>query len=146
MDPNGTNVTMECRPLRNVGIGGARHCGVTVWHWSKDCPPKKIIDRQFSTPGWRTGPTTDATNPTYTADEDTFNHPGGANSNYEIPVPNSMTSNQFDSAVINSGDSYHNPFYLPWGPNSNTAAANIIMDAGGAVPIVPGAVGEFWPF
>jgi RHS repeat-associated protein len=143
-DQFGTNVTMTCRPLRNVGISSARHCGVIVWHWSKDCPPKKIIDRQFSTPGWSTGPTSNTHDPTYIADQNSFNNPGGVNTNYEIPVPESMTSNQFDAAVIGSGDSFHNPYYLPWGPNSNTAAAGIIIDAGGTVPNVPGAFGEFW--
>lgn len=141
-DAFGTNVTMTCRPLRNTGV--ATHCGVVVWHWSKDCPPKKIIDRQFSTPGWSTGPTRDSNNPTYVADLEAFNNPGGANVNYGIPVPESMTSIQFDAAVISSGDSFHNPWYNPFGPNSNTAAAGIIISAGGTVPNVPGAVGEFW--
>jgi len=144
IDPQGTNVTMECRPLRNMGI--AEHCGVTVWHWSNDCPPRKIIDKQFSTPGWSTGPTQDETNPTYVADEYAFNNPGGGNTNYDIPVPASLTSDQFDSAVISSGDSYQNPYYWPTGPNSNTAAAGIITGAGGTAPDVPGAVGEFWPY
>jgi len=141
-DPFGTNVTMTCRPLRNTGV--ATHCGMVVWHWSNDCPPKKIIDRQFSTPGWSTGPTRDSNNPTYVADLEAFNNSGGANVNYGIPVPESMTSNQFDAAVISSGDNFHNPWYNPFGPNSNTASAGIIIDAGGTVPNVPGAVGEFW--
>ncbi len=142
LDSYGTNVTMTCRPLRNISI--ARHCGVCVWHWSNDCPPKKIIDRQFSTPGWSTGPTKISTDPTYVADRDSFNNPGGPNANYDIPVPESMTSKQFDASVINEGDHFHNPYYVPWGPNSNTAAAGIITNAGGAVPDVAGAIGEFW--
>jgi RHS repeat-associated protein len=148
IDPSGTNVSMTCGPLTGpLGIGGVlKHCGVVVWHWSEDCPPKKIIDRQFSNPGFSTTPTSNPQNLTYQNDQIAFYNPGGTNTNYDIPVPGSMTSTQFDSAVIATGSGFSNPIYIPWGPNSNTAATEIISGAGGTVPNVPLAVGQWWPY
>ena len=118
-----------------------------MWHWSQDCPPKKIIDRQFSLAGYTQRPTQDPTNQTYLDDRNAFMNPNAANLNLTIPPPGSMTSNDFDSAVINSGSNYSLPApYRPIkGPNSNTAAASIITGAGGVAPVVPNAPNEFWP-
>jgi hypothetical protein len=139
---------MTCRPLSGVaklGLSRPRHCGVIVWHWSHDCPPKKVIDKQFSLPGYGQKPTQDPTNQTYVDDRNSFSNPGANALNYEIPAPEGMTSQQFDAAVINVGNNFQLPTaYSLSGPNSNYAAANIIIDAGGAAPDVPGAPGEFW--
>jgi uncharacterized protein RhaS with RHS repeats len=78
VDPLGTNVTMTCRPLsaaEKIGSYVPRHCGVVVWHWSQDCPPKKIIDRQFSLAGYTQRPTQDPTNQTYLDDRNAFMNP-----------------------------------------------------------------------
>ena len=102
------------------------------------------VDRQFSNPGWETRPTHDPKNATYVDDRTAFDNPGGARTNYEIAVPTGMTSQQFDNAVIQSGNRFQNPFYQPWGPNSNTAATRIINNAGGTAPSVPYAPGQYW--
>ena len=49
-----------------------------------------------------------------------------------------MTSEEFDARVIEQGDAYDSDEeYSAWfGPNSNTAADNIIEGAGGTVPDV----------
>jgi RHS repeat-associated protein len=147
-DPLGTNVTMTCRPLSLVAKLGAsipRHCGVVVWHWSQDCPPKKIIDRQFSLAGYTQRPTLDPTNQTYLDDRNSFMNPGASNLNFNISPPGSMTSTDFDAAVINSGNNYSLPgSYSLRGPNSNTAATSIITGAGGVAPVVPYAPAQFW--
>jgi hypothetical protein len=59
---SGRNVTMTCRPLSGLGWMGSaalEHCSVFVWHMSKDCPPKVIIDGQFSLAGFTQSPTPD---------------------------------------------------------------------------------------
>ncbi len=56
----------------------------------------------------------------------------------------------FDQQVIDTGDNYsQGPYDGKFGPNSNTAADNIIEGAGGVAPNVDGALhqnyGEgFW--
>jgi uncharacterized protein RhaS with RHS repeats len=147
-DPTGRNVTMTCRPLSMfsyLGRGAPKHCGVVVWHMSKDCPPKVIIDRQFSLAGFTQSPTRDPGNQTYLDDQTAFNNPGGANTNYGVASPTGMTQDQFDAAVIESGNNYSLPAPYAWsGPNSNTAAASIIAGAGGVAPNVWNAPAESW--
>jgi RHS repeat-associated protein len=146
VDPSGRNVTMVCRPLSLVGkIGGSLpvHCGVIVWHWSTDCPPKKIVDRQFSLPGFGQRPTIDPNNPTYRDDRNAFTNPGPNDLNYNIDIPAGMSQAQFDAAVIDSGKGYVLPGpYSLQGPNSNTAANDIIRGAGGVPPSVLTAPGQ----
>jgi RHS repeat-associated protein len=147
-DRTGQNVTMTCRPLSMfswLGRAAPKHCGVVVWHPSNDCPPKTIVDRQFSLAGFTQSPTRDPNNQTYLDDRAAFNHPGGANANYDIALPNGMTQNQFDAAVILSGNNYSLPAPYAWsGPNSNTAAASIITGAGGVAPNVWNAPAQTW--
>lgn len=59
-DPLGLNVTLTCRPLSLLtwmGDDAPKRCGVVIWHWSSDCTPKRIIDRQFSIAGFTQRPT-----------------------------------------------------------------------------------------
>ncbi len=124
----------------------AVHCGVIVSH-TDSCSMNATVDAQYSLPGGGTAPTNDPQNATYLDDLNAFNHPGGGNTNYQIPVPAGMTSQQFDQAVQSSGKSYSAPFYDPTGiagPNSNSAANQIIQGAGGTTPNVPGAVGQYY--
>ena len=149
VDPTGTEVTLTCRPLSQAGKIGftvPRHCSVFVWHWNKGCPPVKVITRQFSVPGFAQRPTSDPGNDTYVYDRRSFNNPGGNNLLFDIPVPDGMNQAQFDAAVINSGNNYQLPSqYFPWGPNSNTAANDIITGGGGTTPDVPWAWGQHFP-
>jgi RHS repeat-associated protein len=145
-DPKGTEVTMTCRPVAVFGMLGMSkpvHCAVLVWHWGVDnCDRKiKVIDAQYSLPGGATSPTKDPANPTYMGDRQAFQNPTGNNTNYDIPVPPGMSQSNFDRAVINSGNNYSQGTYMPpgYGPNSNSAANNIIQNAGGTTPNVPGA-------
>jgi hypothetical protein len=114
------------------------HCAVLVWHY--DSCGRKVIDAQYSVPGGGMRPTRDPTNPTYVADTRAF---GSSIGNYAIPAPLGITQSDWDRAVISSGNSYSQGTYFPVpGPNSNTAASNIITNAGGTAPIVPGAWGQ----
>jgi len=150
VDPRGLDVTMTCRPVEYAGKAGLSkpvHCSVFVWHRAKDCSSKKVIDAQYSLPGWSARPTMDLDNTTYVADNNAFNHSGDGNTNYQISVPQGMTSQQFDQAVQTSGNSYNGVIYDPTGtvaPNSNSAANQIIEGAGGATPNVPGAMGQYY--
>jgi hypothetical protein len=136
------NVTMTCRPLNNFWKYTAlRHCFVIVWHWSEDPVPTKTIDAQYSTPGWSRSPTKKTNNPTFTQDRAAFFNPGGGNTNYDISVPNGMTAEDFADAIKHSADDIYCRFYSPIGPNSNTVAAAIVSNAGGAPPHVPYALG-----
>ena len=154
----GQNVTMTCRSLdltAKIGIYGIKHCSVFVWHW-ENCPPPahKKIDAQYSLAMGNTSPTTNpnspsaAANRTFNEDTAAFNNPGGgagnSNQNIDIAPPSGMSQGAFDSAVETSGNDYSQGPYNPiYGPNSNTAANNIISNAGGSVPAVPGAVGQY---
>ena len=146
-DPLGLEVTMTCRPVSIIGaFGKPVHCSVFVWHWVNDScrGRRKQIDSQYSVPFGGTAPTGDPNNITYRDDRNTFNNPGGNNSNYDIPPPAGSSQNDFDKAVTNSGNNYSQGTYLPpgYGPNSNTAANNIITNAGGTTPNVQGAWGQ----
>lgn len=148
-DPLGLEVTMTCRSLSNPLsrlIGTPRHCSVVVWHWVNDScrGRRKQVDSQFSLSFGGTAPTGDPNNQTYKDDRTAFNNPGGNNSNYDIPPPAGSTQSAFDNAVTNSGNNYSQGTYMPpgYGPNSNTAANNIITNAGGTTPDVPGAWGQ----
>lgn len=133
---------MTCRPLSGpLGAIGVQHCAVIVWH--EECG-RRVIDSQYSLQRGGTIPSIQGTtsNDVYNTDRDAFNNPGGGNTNYDIPVPTGMTSQQFDDAVTQSGDNYsQDPYWGAPGPNSNTAADNIIEGAGGVVPDVPGILG-----
>lgn len=63
-------------------------------------------------------------------------------------VPPGMTQQQFDQGVQNSGNNYSASFFYDptgtAGPNSNSAANQIIQGAGGSTPNVPGAVGQYY--
>ena len=152
IDPWGLEVTMTCRPLELVGTLGLSkpaHCGDFVWHWETDpCTgkKKKVIDAQFSLPGGQRKPAeTKPNNPSYLHDRDAFYNPGDNNTNYDIPPPPGMSQSDFDKAVTDKGNEYVQGPYSLLGPNSNTAADHIISSQGGAVPDVPGAVGQHSP-
>lgn len=152
IDPLGLNVTMTCRPLSGVkkylGWTSPKHCGDFVWHWATDpCTGKKykVIDSQFSLAGFTTSPATNPNDPTYVDDRAAFYNPGGGNSNYNIPTPAGMTPAQFDQDVTSWGNQYsQGPYSLFPGPNSNTAAYDIIYGAGGTPPDVPDAPGNLY--
>jgi RHS repeat-associated protein len=151
IDPLGLNVTMTCRPLSFVAkFGGTspKHCGDFVWHWATDpCTGKKhkVIDAQFSLPGFATAPTIDPNNQTYQDDRNAFYNEGGGNSNYNIPPPPGMTQAQFDQNVTSWGNQYSQGEYRLFpGPNSNSSAYDIIRGGGGNPPDVPDAPGNLY--
>jgi uncharacterized protein RhaS with RHS repeats len=144
----GLDTSMVCRPLdrwiaQKTGI--PLHCSVFVWHWSKDCPPTKIIDAQFTLPRGATSPTSNTGDDSYIADRLAFTDPSKLDLQFLIAPPAGTSQTQFDQNVIASGRSYSQGSYDPYvGPNSNTAAAGIITGAGGTVPNVPGAFGQHY--
>ncbi|WP_428241671.1 hypothetical protein [Gynuella sp.] len=102
---------------------------------------KKVIDKQYSLAANRFPFYQGSNSFTYTADTSAFNKPGGGNEHYQINPPSGVTQEQFDNAVTNSGNSYQSSedYSALLGPNSNTAADNIIEYAGGTAPDVDGA-------
>jgi len=143
LDPSGLEVTMVCRPVD--GYPYRKHCAVFVWHWEYDpCYRvwKKVVDGQYSLPGGDRSPTKDSNNGTYGRDRDSFSNPGGRNAHYEATKPNTMSQSDFDQRVRDVGDNYRQGLYSLSGPNSNTAARQIILGAGGQVPLVPGATAQ----
>jgi RHS repeat-associated protein len=150
-DLTGQIVTMTCRPLSGlswfakiplIGQLTPQHCGVVVWHWNT-CPQKIVIERQFSLAGYTQSPTQDPSNQTYRDDTASFYNVMG--NNYLVSPPPGVSQDQFDAAVINSGANYTLPgAYELLGPNSNTAAAQIISGAGATVPNNAYAPAQLW--
>lgn len=142
-DPLGLEVTMLCRSLNHiVGKIGIKHCAIFVWHLDEDSCGNliKVIDSQFSVAGGRT-PQTDPTLDTYSDDRKGFYAPFTSdNMRFLIPPPG-MTQSGWDQSVTNAGNNYNSgePYNSKTGPNSNTSADNIIENAGGTAPNVPGA-------
>jgi hypothetical protein len=142
---------MTCRPISPlswfakiplIGQIAPQHCAVVVWHWNT-CPQKIVIDGQFSLAQFTQSPTHDPTNSTYSDDTASFYNVMG--NNYLIAPPPGVSQDQFDAAVITSGTNYTLPGAYQWaGPNSNTAAAQIIAGGGGTAPNNPYASAEFW--
>lgn len=142
IDPLGLEVTMNCRPLDSfLGSLGIKHCSVIVWHWEVDeCGnKKKVIDEQFSL-SYGNSDLSGSDDPTFVSDTNAFN---SGNGNNDIPPPAGIPQNEFDKNVRDSGNNFTQGPYEPIsGPNSNTAADNIIEKAGGIVPNIPGAVAQ----
>ena len=144
-DPKGLEVYFLCRPLQGrLGQAGGRHCAVFV-----DDPDTEDSceagDRQFSLErgGVQPLPQDDWGNIVFYTDRDAFDNPGGDNFLAEIPPPPGMSSDEWDQAVRDEGGVYSQGAYDPvLGPNSNTAADNIIENADGIAPDVPGAVAQ----
>jgi hypothetical protein len=78
-------------------------------------------------------------------DRQAFENPGSENEHFQIDPPNGVTQEDFDRKVTERGDDYRVENYDALaGPNSNTAADNILERGGGHVPNVPGALGQNW--
>jgi RHS repeat-associated protein len=136
-DPLGLDVTTVCRTIDDQRVAwlGVKHCAVFVWHWeSSGCPPRKtkVIDAQYSIAGGRTPQ--GAGGQTYSLDRQAFT--SGSGEGYDVAPPAAMTQSQWDDAVRNAGDNYNSgePYDAVNGPNSNTAAHDIISNAGGTPP------------
>jgi uncharacterized protein RhaS with RHS repeats len=150
VDRMGLEVTITCRPLSSLaalGLNWPLHCGVVVWHREEGCDGSAVVvDAQYSLPGLTDQPDSGAgpgrPTPTFRADRDAFYNPTNGNKNIHIPPPAGVTQSVFDQNVINSGLSYIQGPYRFAGPNSNTAATRIVIDAGGNVPVIPGAIGQ----
>jgi RHS repeat-associated protein len=149
VDPRGEEVSLVCRPLAG-SLGGllaglhntARHCAVFVADTECDCLEEdgdgavaqfslSSPDSQFST-----------NNSTYNLDRQAYRssarcaNPRQRNcgsARYVIPVPQGMSSCNFDKAVIAEGRRYRQGPYsnMPGGENSNTAAFNTVRQAAG---------------
>ena len=160
-DPVGLDVTVQCRPIDDPRVRwlGIVHCADFVWHWEIDkCGNRrKVVDGQYSVAGGQT-PQTDPTLPTYSADRRAFSNPGTDIQQYPVPPPPGMSQQDWDNAVMNAGEHYRSaePYDAVWGPNSNTAAHDIVRNAGGTPPDVFGAPqyyrydnpqmwGYYWP-
>jgi RHS repeat-associated protein len=146
-DFNGQKVVMVCRPLSVSPFdkSGARHCAVFVVE--SDCPCLEAdadgVNMQFSFPGFATKFDLGRETQTSQDDRDAYNNPAGRGiSHHVIPVPDRLTSCQFDRSVISEGTAYIQNSYVVTGPNSNTAVDNVIERAGGQAPDVAGAFGQ----
>jgi hypothetical protein len=149
VDPLGLETTVVCRSVEDwkAKAVGAKHCFVVVWHWDDAngrCTGNKVIDKQYSLAGKATPFPQDSKAPTFQSDRNTWN--SGSGTNYDIPPPPGQTVPEFDSAVTNAGNSYNsnNGYNAKFGPNSNTATQKIIEKAGGSLPNIPGAYGQYY--
>jgi len=146
-DPSGLDTTVACRSVDDprARLFGAKHCFVIVWH-QKDCKGPKIVDRQYSLAGNPTPFPQNSTAPTYVADANEWN--SGSGLRYNVLPPAGVSIQQFDNAVTTAGDAYdsHDGYSANGltGPNSNTATNTIIRNAGGVLPPIPGAFGQFY--
>jgi uncharacterized protein RhaS with RHS repeats len=140
----GLETTLVCRSTGVNLSGFPLHCSVVVWHYERDCLGHrfKVIDAQFSLPGWTHDFTGDQSNPTYRDDRNAFNNPGENSGNWDKAPLTGVSQPVFDQRVIDAGNVYHQNDYALLGPNSNTAAFSIIRDAGGTPPYVFGAPGQ----
>ncbi len=143
-DPLGLEVTMVCRLLGGaMGKTGKKHCSVFVWH-ADECGDK-MIDRQYTLEfGGRTPLPQDITNnKTFDDDREAFGKPGGSSEYHQIAPPDGFTTVEHDRMTITAGDGYSQGPYDPiFGPNSNTAADNIVEGGGGVSPRVDNAPGK----
>ena len=139
-DFTGKRVVLVCRPVKNIGfIPGAIHCAVFVVESECKCLPKDSdgVNTQFTFPG---GARKFVTKPdkggVYGRDRKAYNNPGGPRiTHYDIAVPGGMTSCEFDMNVTDVGGAYsQGPYNAVFGPNSNTAADNLIELSGGVAP------------
>jgi RHS repeat-associated protein len=144
IDPRGQETILVCRPL-DSWLGGdvgsrRQHCAAFVVKDKNDCwcdsqaDPDGII-RQFSLAGGNQA-FDDPGNPTdvYRTDRREYNTGEWPQTGkWPVKVPAGMTSCEFDGRVISEGIRYHQGEYRAYlGPNSNTAAYNLIRRAGGA--------------
>ncbi len=75
---------------------------------------------------------------TFIADREAFLNPGGRNQRFGIAPPDGLSATAFRELVIQYGDSYRAKGYgNRFGPNSNSAAAFPLFEAGAPVPNVP---------
>lgn len=120
-----------------------KHCAVFVWDIDP-CTGERVLRRQLTLEEGRREPLGQDGLNTDTArrDREAFDNEGNGNDHYPIAPPEGLSQQEFDDSVIEQGDIYEQGPYSPFGPNSNTAADNIIENAGGTVPDVWNALGQ----
>lgn len=136
-DPRGEAVYLMCRPLaNNPGLWwwyhGAQHCAVFVTAEDCNCEnddPDEII-AQFSLPGQQQVFDLEQRYNVHGVDRSAFLNPNWQTHIKKIPVPSGMNRCEFNDRVIREGENYKQPSYDPInGPNSNTAANNLLRRA-----------------
>ena len=142
VDPRGEAVEYLCRPIMRLPfyIPPAIHCAVFVTPDSNcDCDlggeDEHVPTIQFSLEGGARGFDLAGTSREYRMDREYYSGQRPGARRWIVPVPPGMSSCEFDSKVIEKGKEYQQgPYSAVLGPNSNTAAANIIRRAGGNPP------------
>nr|CBJ53278.1 protein of unknown function [Ralstonia solanacearum CFBP2957] len=147
IDPRGLDTTVVCRPVNDAKarLFGAKHCFVMVWHWEEKCGKRtKVVDGQYSLAGNRTVYRQNSPAPTYRDDTSAWNNGSPAES-YPVPPPMGQSSGDFDRSVGKAAEQYKSDvdYNAVTGPNSNTAARQIVERAGGSLPHIPGAYGQY---
>ena len=147
--PQGMETTVACRSVQDsmAQLFGAKHC-FTVIHY-EDANGNSAIYRQYSLAGMRTFfPQDSFDKPTFQLDRQEWL--SGSGDRFS-PTHRGTTDLQFSLSVIKAAEAYNsgrdysaNGFT---GPNSNTATDTIIRNAGGSLPVIPGAYGQTynWP-
>jgi len=147
IDPRGLETTVACRDVNDprARIFGAKHCFIVVWHRDR-CNGKKVLDSQFSLAGQPMTYPQNSSAPTFMSDRSEWLW--GSGPRYDVAPPAGESIAQFDAAVTAAGTAYdsgsgYNANGIT-GPNSNTATETIIRNAGGTLPVIPGAFGQFY--
>lgn len=145
VDFDGRKVVLVCRPIDSKILSimpSGRHCAVFVVKDDENCECNSSADadgviEQFSL---RRG-ATEFDKPgnygeVYNTDRNAFRNPNGRKTDhYLIAVPARISSCQFDKLVRSNGANFSQGSYRALrGPNSNTAADNLIENSGGIAP------------
>jgi RHS repeat-associated protein len=143
VDPRGEQVTIICRPLAGLGVATLmRHCAIIVETEGDACIAAGTHQFSLGKPDTAFNQTPEV----YDTDTNAWNerdNPFDDVSTYPISPPQGRSDVEFDYDVVQSATGYRADRYSnPYGPNSNTAAVQSVIDAGGSVPAIPRAPGS----
>ena len=136
VDPRGEQVTIICRPLAGLGaLTHMRHCAIVVETEGDACIAAGTYQFSLGKPE------------VYDTDTNAWNNRDNPVkddvSTYPISPHQGRSDVEFDYDVTQSATGYRADRYSnPYGPNSNTAAVQSVIDAGGSVPAIPRAPGS----
>jgi RHS repeat-associated protein len=143
VDPRGEKVTIMCRPLAGLAaLSHMKHCAIIVETEGNSCLAAGTHQFSLGKPDTSFNQSQDV----YDRDQSDWNNrsnPFDDVSEYPISTPQGVSGDEFDYNVTQSAIGYEADTYSnPSGPNSNTAAVQAVIDAGGRVPAIPRAPGS----
>ena len=142
-DRRGERVYIVCRPLGLLGFTGKKHCSLVVLEVNCDC--QELNEHQYSMGRWDRGFNADPSSVTNHLDQMAWEFSWIPEVDaYQVPPPPGIVHCEFDRKVIAAANAYDATYWPAPGPNSNTAVAQTIINAGGTPPPVEDATGYGW--